>query len=118
MTTPVEHGWCLIHQRPEDQSSWLGPVCACCKQRLYTRPPQGTCLSFWESQPVAYALDGEPCFAYTLMWEDFRIRTLHPAGTEFDVRSQNAMHEAAIGDHDLHPHDPDHFFFPWGQPEE
>jgi len=35
-------------------------------------------MSFWESQPVAYSLDRKPLFAYTLMWDDFRIRSLHP----------------------------------------
>ena len=82
-----------------------------CKQRLYTRPPTGICRSFWESQPAAYSLDGQPCFVYSLMWHDFRIRTLHPPGTEFDLRSRNAMKELApLADPD--PHD---FLFPWGQ---
>lgn len=98
MATSVSHAWCLTHQLPEDQSSWLGPVCPCCKQRLYTRPPQGGCISFWESQPVAYSIDGEPCFVYTLVWDDFRIRTLHPAGTDFDVRSRNAIAEIAAAE--------------------
>jgi hypothetical protein len=34
-------------------------------------------MSFWESQPVAYTLEREPCFAYSLLWEDYRIRSLH-----------------------------------------
>lgn len=34
-------------------------------------------MSFWESQPVAYTLEREPCFAYSLLWENFRIRSLH-----------------------------------------
>jgi|GEM_PF-5692650 len=96
MVTHLSHGWCLTHQLPENQSSWLGPVCPGCKQWLYTRPPHGECRSFWESQPVAYALDGEPCFVYTLLWDDFRIRTLHPAGTEFDIRSRNASVEQPV----------------------
>lgn len=68
---------CLAHQLPEDQASSVGMVCPRCKQRLYVRPPQGRCMSFWESQPVAYSLDGRPLFVYTLMWDDFRIRSLH-----------------------------------------
>lgn len=90
--------WCLTHQLPEDQASPIGTVCQHCKQRLYVDRPQGSCRSFWESQPAAFALNGEPCFVYTLVWDDFRIRTLHPAGTEFDIRSQNVVHESALVD--------------------
>lgn len=68
---------CLEHQRVENQATPIGMVCPDCKRRLYTNPPQGNLMSFWESQPVAYKLDREPCFAYSLMWENFRIRSIH-----------------------------------------
>ena len=68
---------CLEHQSAENQATPQGMVCPRCKHRLYTNPPQGNLMSFWESQPVAYTLDHEPCFAYSLMWENFRIRSLH-----------------------------------------
>jgi hypothetical protein len=71
--------YCLVHQLPEDQATPLGLVCRRCKQRLEAQPPTGRCLSFWESQPEAYSLNREPCFVYTLIWDDFRIRSLHPA---------------------------------------
>jgi hypothetical protein len=79
---------CLTHQRPEDQSSPIGLVCPECKQRLYVAPPEGPCLAFWESQPGAYALDGEPCWVFALVWDDFRIRALHPRGSQSDERSR------------------------------
>lgn len=83
-------GWCLEHQRVEDRTSWLGPVCPLCKARMYSRPPRGTCRSYWESQPVACSLTTrEPMFVYTLVWTDFRIRTLHAPETDEDFRSQN-----------------------------
>ena len=50
--------FCLTHQLPEEQTSPIGLVCPQCKHRLYTRPPQGRCRNFWESQPAAYGLDG------------------------------------------------------------
>ena len=34
-------------------------------------------MSFWESQPGAYTLDGRPLFIYTLLWDNYRIRSLH-----------------------------------------
>ncbi|MCH9655259.1 MAG: hypothetical protein K0U86_24210 [Planctomycetes bacterium] len=68
---------CLEHQSVEDQATPFGMVCPQCKHRLYTNPPEGNLMSFWESQPVAYSLKREPCFAYTLRWEDFRIRSIH-----------------------------------------
>jgi hypothetical protein len=85
-----EFTWCLEHQADEDQMSPVGLVCPECKRRLYTRPPQGTLRTFWESQPGAWTTSREPCFVYSLLWDDFRIRSLHPAGAEFDVRSCNA----------------------------
>ncbi|QDU43420.1 hypothetical protein Mal52_18940 [Symmachiella dynata] len=78
---------CLTHQRPEDQTSMLGLVCVECKHRLYAAPPSGNRRSFWESQPAAYSLDRRPCFVYTLMWDDFRIRSLHAAESVVDARS-------------------------------
>ena len=77
---------CLEHQHAEDQMSPLGLVCPRCKQRLYVAPPRGRGRGYWESQPVAYSLDGRPCFVYTLVWDDFRIRSLHPAHSEHDIR--------------------------------
>ncbi len=64
----------------------LGLVCPDCKRTLYLSPPTGRCRSFWESQPGASHLDGQPCWVYSLMWDDFRIRSLHPARVEHDVR--------------------------------
>jgi hypothetical protein len=81
---------CLHHQLPEDQASTLGLVCALCKHRLYAHPPQGECRSYWLGQPGAYSLDREPCFVYVLSWDDFEIRSLHPAGSTEDHRSAKA----------------------------
>jgi hypothetical protein len=67
---------CLEHQHIEDQATPVGMVCPQCKHRLYTNPPEGNLMSYWESQPVAYTLKREPCFAYTLNWEGFRIRSI------------------------------------------
>lgn len=88
--------WCLTHQQPEDQATPLGLVCPECKCRLYVNPPAGRCFSCWESQPAAYTLTGEPQFVYTLIWDDFRIRSLHEADSEFDLRSQNAPRESVV----------------------
>lgn len=82
---------CLEHQLPEDQASPAGLVCPLCKQRLYVDPPQGRGFSCWESQPGAYTLTGDPCFVYTIIWSDFRIRSLHPAGVLIDPRSLNTQ---------------------------
>ena len=93
--------------------SLVGTVCAHCKQRLYVEPPVGMCRSYWESQPAAYTLIGEPCFVYTLKWDDFQIRTLHPPGVEFDLRSRNVVRELPVSklrDGEL---DPDAFWHPW-----
>jgi hypothetical protein len=81
---------CLAHQQPEDQMSPLGLVCPRCKQRLYVDPPRGRCQSYWESQPAAYTLDRQPCFVYTLVWSDFRIRSLHAAHSDSDLRGSLA----------------------------
>ena len=78
---------CLKHQLAEDQASRVGLVCPECKRRLYLDPPAGRCMSFWESQPAAYGLDGRPCFVFTLMWKTFRIRSLHPPDSETDRRA-------------------------------
>jgi hypothetical protein len=88
-----EFTWCLEHQAAEDQMSSVGLVCPECKQRLYTQPPTGPLRTFWESQPGACAPDGEPCFVYSLMWIDYRIRSLHAAGNDFDLRSLNVVKE-------------------------
>jgi len=82
---------CWSHQLPEDRASPVGLVCPECKQRLYLQPPSGRCRSFWESQPVAYGLDGRPCFVYTLVWDDFQIRSVHPPESEHDPRSRNLV---------------------------
>ena len=68
---------CLTHQLPEDRASPLGLVCPDCKVQLQTAPPRGRALGFWESQPAAFTLSREPCFVYTLVWDRFRIRSLH-----------------------------------------
>ena len=78
---------CLTHQLPEDQASPIGLVCPSCKQRLYVNPPRELQMSFWESQPTAYALNREPCFVFTLIWDDFRIRSLHPCDSHEDSRA-------------------------------
>lgn len=78
---------CLTHQLPEDQTSMIGLVCPRCKYRLYAEPPRGEYNGCWESQPVAYSLDRRPCFVYTLMWNDYRIRSLHAVESEEDARS-------------------------------
>lgn len=96
MSQQNRYTWCLTHQQPEDQATPLGLVCPECKQRLYVDPPAGRCFSCWESQPPAYSLTGEPLFVYTLIWDDFRIRSLHEADAEFDLRSQNAPRESVV----------------------
>ncbi len=94
MGGPTSFLQCLTHQRPEDQMSPVGLVCDRCKQRLYVKPPLGSCRGYWESQPAAYSLTREPCFVYVLAWEDFRIRSLHPAGSESDPRG--ARHQLRL----------------------
>jgi hypothetical protein len=91
---PREFTHCLTHQLPEDQPSPIGLVCPECKQRLYVDPPVGNCLAFWESQPGAYALDGEPCWVFTLVWDDCRIRSLHPRDSHGDPRSRKVAQRA------------------------
>lgn len=76
---------CLEHQHAEDQATPFGMVCPSCKRRLYTNPPQGNLMSFWESQPVAFSLDREPCFVYSLIWENYRIRSVHLPDIEVPV---------------------------------
>lgn len=78
--------WCLTHQRAEDQATPLGLVCPECKRRLYLAPPSGSCRAYWEGQPGARTLAGDPCWVYTLQWDDFRIRTLHASEAETDPR--------------------------------
>jgi hypothetical protein len=85
------YAWCLEHQAVEDQMSPIGLVCPCCKHRLYVSPPQGRCRSFWESQPAARSMDRQPRFVYTLIWDDFRIRSLHAPGVDTDPRGPLAQ---------------------------
>lgn len=87
---PLFETRCLTHQLIEDQPSVLGLVCSECKQRLESRPPRGRAMSFWESQPAAYSAEGEPCFVYTIMWDDFRIRSLHPPAIDERARREEA----------------------------
>jgi hypothetical protein len=82
---------CLTHQLVEDQASPVGLVCRQCKLLLYTQPPAGRCRSFWESQPAAYSMTRKPCFVYSLMWDDFRIRSLHPPNSQNDPRGKKAQ---------------------------
>ncbi|QDV49276.1 hypothetical protein [Gimesia fumaroli] len=82
---------CLEHQCAEDQATPFGMVCPQCKRRLYTNPPQGNLMSFWESQPVAFTLDREPCFAYSLMWEDYRVRSIHLPDQEATARESSEI---------------------------
>jgi hypothetical protein len=115
-----EFTWCLEHQAAEDQMSPCGLVCPECKRRLYTQPPVGMQRTFWESQPAAWTVDREPCFVYSLLWDDCRIRSLHAAGDEFDIRSRNAPVEmpAQIDSAEESPEfqlDPDEFFGGWSE---
>lgn len=102
-----EFTWCLEHQALEDQMSPVGLVCPECKRRLYVDPPAGLYRTWWESQPAAWSPDREPCFVYTLAWDDFRIRSLHAAGDEYDLRSLNVSLELPLG---IAEDDPE---FPW-----
>lgn len=86
---------CLTHQMCEDQMSPVGLVCPQCKQRLYMDPPRGRCRSFWESQPGAYSPEGQPCFIYSLMWDNFRIRSLHSPESHEDPRGRFVLEVAA-----------------------
>lgn len=69
---------CLEHQLAEDQPSPLGLICRVCLARLLQDPPHGPCRGFWESQPVNDS-NGEACAVFTLAWDDFQIRSQHPA---------------------------------------
>ncbi len=69
---------CLEHQLPEDQPSPLGLICRECQARLLQDPPRGSCRAFWESQPTNDS-NGEACAVFTLTWDDFQIRSQHPA---------------------------------------
>ena len=91
---PLFPSRCLTHQLVEDRASAMGLVCPLCKERLETQPPLGRPLRFWESQPAAYSAEGEPCFVYTILWEDFRIRSLHPPATDEGARRQEAYADA------------------------
>ncbi len=92
-TISSKYTYCLTHHRIEDQMSSIGLVCECCKKKLNADPPEGKCMSFWESQPGAYSQNREPCFIYTLIWDNFRIRSLHPPESVEDSRSANRYTE-------------------------
>lgn len=77
-TSSIPNTRCLEHQLPEDQPSPLGLVCRACHARLLQDPPSGPCRGFWESQPVNDS-NGEACAVFTLAWDDFQIRSQHPA---------------------------------------
>ena len=83
--------FCLEHQRPEDRPSSRGLLCAECHARLIEAPPQGAICSYWESQPAAYTLQGDPCWVYTLVWSDFRIRSLHWNGQQGLPKSTDSV---------------------------
>ena len=93
---------CLAHQLPESQPSPLGLVCPICKHRMRVTPPTGKRMAFWESQPGAYFLNGDPCFIFTLIWDDFRIRSLHPAGSDTDPRARRIPIAAESREADWH----------------
>jgi hypothetical protein len=96
-TTMLKQTFCLVHQLPEDQPSSLGLICGECKQRLQREEPHGRCLSFWESQPVLN--DGDPCGVFTLVWENFQIRSLHPATAWEDLEreAREVLSSASVG---------------------
>lgn len=83
--------WCLAHQLPEDQPSSVGLVCPECKRRLTGDPPRGRCLGFWETQPALRTGHEEPRPIFTLVWDDFRIRSLHPPR---DIDVEELLREA------------------------
>src|SRR5262245_63623326 len=85
-----KYNQCLTHQLPEVQAGPVGLVCSRCRQHLQVAPPRGRCSAYWESQPAAYSLDGEPCFVYVLAWDNYRIRSLHPPHSHADPRGQRA----------------------------
>lgn len=85
---------CLTHQLPEDQLSSLGLICRECKAQLQAKPPQGRCLSFWEEAPAACTLDGEPYRVFTLAWDDFRVRSMHPP-TDISNEAERLLSELA-----------------------
>ncbi|WP_144995026.1 hypothetical protein [Polystyrenella longa] len=74
--------WCLIHQQPETQASPFGKVCPNCKRKLYTGQLGTPSTRYWDSQPGAYRLSGEPCFIYNIIWDNFQIRSLQFAEPE------------------------------------
>lgn len=79
---------CLEHQLPEDRPSPLGLICRECRTRLQRDPPSGPCFGYWESQPVL--CDGDACSVFTLAWDNFRIRSLHPT-TALDELERMAL---------------------------
>lgn len=75
--SPAVRTRCLEHRLPEDQPSPFGLICRKCHSRFVHDPPRGPCRGFWERQPVLS--DGEPCSVFTLTWDNFQIRSLHPS---------------------------------------
>ena len=45
-------------------------------------------MSYWESQPEVYTAEGEPCFVFAMVWDNFRIRSLHPPDSDTDKRAE------------------------------
>ena len=84
-TLPFAGTICLNHRLPEDQPSAVGLVCCECKQHLIANPPRGRCVSFWEAQPAEFHIEGERCRVFTVAWDDFRIRSMHPPQTLDDL---------------------------------
>jgi len=82
----------------ETQPSPVGLVCPRCKHRLYAKPPLGDRRRFWESQPLAYTLDGKPCFVYSQMWNDYRIRSLYFGGELGKTKEKVAPSDRVLGD--------------------
>ena len=56
-------------------------------------------MSYWESQPAAYSTEGEPCFVFTLAWDDFRIRSLHPPHSDTDKRAEKVKQIQSVTQH-------------------
>ncbi len=82
MSSTSTSTYCLTHQRVEDICSPLGRVCRECAGEVRRRKLRRPRYAYWESQPPAFSLSGTPQFVYTLLWDDFRIRSLHSAGRD------------------------------------
>ena len=86
MTAIAAHTHCLEHQLPEDHPSSVGLICRKCHSRLLQDPPRGQCRGYWESQPIIS--DGDPCSVFTLVWDNFQIRSLHPTSAWEDLERE------------------------------